>query len=66
MHKLLATAKLPTQQRRTYAHKHQRNDNQDTKVYVVQSKPTYYIHGLVFTISQSIIQDQKYQNNFPR
>ena len=26
-------------------HKHQRNDNQDTKVYLVRSKPTY-IHGL--------------------
>ena len=36
MHKLLAMVILPTQQRGTHARKHQRNDNQNTKVYVVR------------------------------
>ena len=34
MYRLLATAKLPMEQRRSHTHEHKRNNNEDTKVHL--------------------------------
>lgn len=50
------------QQRRSHTHEHQRNNNGDTKIYVVQVRTDLnpQIVAIVFTISQSMIQGKKH------
>lgn len=50
------------QQRKSHTHEHQRNNNEDTKVYVVQVRTDLnpQIVAIVFTISKSMIQGKKH------